>query len=85
MTDQPFGFKVKTPGSSEMPGYTYTWGWEVRLPHQCSTWDIVGGEAWVETSDHAVAIAEFERFIAEAQQALTALREGRAFDAEAQS
>lgn len=86
MTDQPFGFKVTKPGSDTLPsGQTYGWGYRVYLPHQCSDWDIVGYDGYVQTSDQAEAVAELERFIAEAQRALTALREGHEFDAAEQS
>lgn len=79
MTDQPFGFKVKAPESIEMPGYTYTPEWRVYLPHQCDEWQITSS---YDGQPHTEAIAQMERFIAEAQQALAALREGRKFDAE---
>jgi hypothetical protein len=84
MTDQPFGFKVKAPYRYDVYGdgkQIVDYHWRVALPHQCDDWEI--------TSDYhgqpqPEAIAQMERFIAEAQQALTALREGRAFDAEEQ-
>ena len=41
----------------------------VRLPHQCDHWVIT------ETKDRATAIAETERFIAEAREALAVLKE----------
>lgn len=79
MSDQRFGFTVQHPklGSS--------WdtddpirdgeGWQVYLPHQCSSWDIAGDG--YEGVPHAEAVAELERFIAEAQVALAALRAER--------
>lgn len=70
-----FGFTVE-------PESIWTWdaagyrevgsGWRVRLPHQCDSWDIAGeSQAGVP---HAEAVAALERFIAEAQIALTELR-----------
>lgn len=41
----------------------------VQLPHQCDAWQI----AW--HADKAAAITQLEKFIAEAQVALTRLRE----------
>jgi hypothetical protein len=51
--------------------------WQVHLPHQCDNWEIIGGD--YSGASQAEAVAELERFIAEAQQALVALREGREF------
>lgn len=49
-------------------------GWRVYLPHQCDTWDIAG--EFAEPVPVEVAVAELERFILEAQEALAALRRG---------
>ena len=43
--------------------------WSVSLPHQCDEWDIDA-----DASDYADSVAALEKFIAEAQQALEALR-----------
>lgn len=51
-------------------------GWWVALPHQCDEWVIAGD--WSGT-DHAEAVASLTEFIAEAQEALAALREQREF------
>lgn len=59
--------------------------WSVFLPHQCETWDIAGegdpddpyaGDSCVP---HAEAVAELEKFIAEAQEALEALKAEREY------
>jgi hypothetical protein len=50
--------------------------WAVYLPHQCDDWNVTDYGA-----PQGQAVAELERFIAEAQQALAALREGREFGA----
>lgn len=42
--------------------------WSVYLPHRCDDWDIV------DTGGYAEPVAALEKFIAEAQQALEALR-----------
>jgi len=49
-------------------GSEYTEYWTVSLPHQCDEWEIVPYDF------HAPAVAALEKFIAEAQQALEALR-----------
>ena len=72
MIEEPFGFGVERKGDR----------WQVCLPHQCGEWNITGedeeerdwGEAYVS---HADAIDSLEAFIAEAQDALSALREQR--------
>lgn len=46
--------------------------WKVYLPHQCEEWEITGH---AETLDSA--IVSLEQFIAEANEALEALRERR--------
>lgn len=50
-------------------------GWHVRLPHQCDAWDIAGAD--FSAASREEAIIELEEFIAEARQALAALREER--------
>ena len=49
-------------------GREYTEYWTVSLPHQCDEWEIVPYDF------HGPAVAALEKFIAEAQQALEALR-----------
>jgi hypothetical protein len=69
---EPFDFKVThVLDDDEQP----TDEWSVRLPHQCEPWDIAGG--YYKGVPHADAVAEVERFIAEAQSALAALVERR--------
>jgi hypothetical protein len=63
------GEKVNAAGESE--------GWMVYLPHQCASWDIVGDDGY-DGLEHSAAVARMELFVAEAEQALTALRERRA-------
>lgn len=71
----PFGFEVRW----EPPYYDGDeTGWSVALPHQCDGWDIAG-EGYHPEADHAVAVAELERFLAEGQAALDALRARRTF------
>jgi hypothetical protein len=53
--------------------------WYVYLPHQCDEWTITGSYSYDYAPEQSEAVAELERFIAEAQQALAALREGREF------
>jgi hypothetical protein len=47
--------------------------WRVQLPHQCDAWSIAGDGYDGEPYDKA--IASLETFIAEAQQAMVALRQ----------
>lgn len=52
--------------------------WVVYLPHQCSSWCVVGDHAYAATDDgveHGEAVVTMERFVAEAQAALDALRD----------
>jgi hypothetical protein len=55
----------------------------VWLPHQCDKWEITGGDAESGRADayasRADAIAEFERFVDEATEALEALRKGATY------
>lgn len=68
---QPFRFRVYHRTGD---------GWYVSLPHQCTTWDIVGDRDGITGGEpRDVAVAELERFIAEASQALDALRDGREY------
>jgi hypothetical protein len=71
-----FDFVVRHYDASDRHGRSE--GWVVYLPHQCDSWDIAGEDGWT-TVPHEQAIAELERFIAEAQQALEALRAGRQY------
>jgi hypothetical protein len=81
MPNRPFGFTVEVIRKRYDPAIG-DWcqldppEWRVYLPHQCQTWDVAGDD-----SDYGdpqeVAVAELERFIAEAQQALVALRAGQ--------
>jgi len=72
MVEESFEFRVKRRDDL----------WSVYLPHQCGEWNITGedeeerdwGEAYVS---HADAIDSLKAFIAEAQDALSALREQR--------
>ena len=52
--------------------------WYVALPHQCDSWDIVPRDAdpyrGSDGAPHEQAVADMELFIAEAQQALAALK-----------
>ena len=57
-----------TKGILDADGQPQTY-YTVRLPHQCDHWVIT------ETPDRATAIAETELFIAEAREALAALKE----------
>ena len=52
-------------------------GWRVFLPHQCDEWDIAGDR--YEYVSHAEAVAELRSFVAEANDALTALYAERQF------
>ncbi len=70
-----FGFCVRRARDYETNEPT---GWAVRLPRQCDDWDIVGEFSRGEP-DHAAAVAEFERFLAEGARALEALRAEREF------
>lgn len=61
--------------------------WAVFLPHQCESWDIAGeGDEYnhlcVVGVPHAEAVAALELFIAEAQQALEALKAERELNAD---
>jgi hypothetical protein len=49
--------------------------WLVHLYHQCDEWDIAGEGYSGDGVSHAVAVANTEAFVAEAQRALAALRE----------
>lgn len=66
---EPFGFKIRYSAET---AYDPIAGWRVYLPHQCDSWDIAG-EYWAPVPRED-AIAELERFIAEAQATLAELR-----------
>lgn len=51
--------------------------WLVYLPHQCDSWVISSEDTWGGYEPHDVAVARLEAFIAEAADALAALRERR--------
>ena len=57
--------------------------WGVQLPHQCDSWQITGSKDeegyWQDVAGHEQATADLERFIAEANEALAALRERREY------
>jgi hypothetical protein len=83
---QPFGFTVQRTdhlyGEPVVDGtltkYPHPEGlWRVSLPHQCDEWVISAGRAYADGVSHTEAVAELERFIAEAQEALAALRKER--------
>ena len=88
-TDRKFGFTVEPVGHRYERAPAEEGGklqrlaadppyWAVYLPHQTDQWGIAGyGRG--QGRPHAEAVAQLERFIAEAQQALAALREGREF------
>ena len=73
-TVRPFGFTVKrATRTGSGPD-----DWCVFLPHQCEDWDITGdGEHYAAGPPHAEAVADLAAFIAEAQNALDALKERR--------
>lgn len=78
MSEQPFGFTVARAevrefraGKSVVLGP----GWRVYLPHQCDEWDIPDRFS----VPHGEAVARLEAFIAEAAEALEALRRGEEF------
>jgi hypothetical protein len=65
--------------------------WQVYLPHQCDSWAILTEWAapgtenqtspwpWMTGGSQADAVAALERFIAEAQEALAALKAGQEY------
>jgi hypothetical protein len=53
--------------------------WHVWLPHSCGEWMIVGWHDNRVGSPKDVAVAELEGFIAEAQEALAALKAGQEY------
>lgn len=74
-TPTAFGFTVKQKPIHRSPagpdqGHP---GWVVYLPHQCDSWCIAAGFSELEGVPHAEAVAELERFIAEACAARDAL------------
>jgi hypothetical protein len=78
MSTNEFGFRVRHPRDWE--DSITSDNWIVELPHQCDAWTIAGDE--YDGGTHAEAVAELERFIAEAQAALVALREERELNAD---
>lgn len=77
----PFGFKVQYHSADPWDEESKP-GWSVSLPHQCDAWDVAGSE--YEPMPGVEAVAELERFIVEAQEALIALRAGKPFRAGAE-
>lgn len=76
MTTTEFGFTARRPFVWDDEGNPVSAtgdSWVVCLPHQCGAWEIAGED--YEPADHATAVAALERFIAEAEDALDALRE----------
>jgi hypothetical protein len=67
-----FGFKVKHEEASNNRHAR----WVVELPHQCDAWQITP-DTYEEPVTHTQAVESLEQFIAEAQEALDALREKR--------
>lgn len=77
MTDPTFEFQV---AHIEADDGHHPEGWAVTLPHQCGPWSIAGERYSPESREDC--IQELERFIGEAQDALTALIEGRELNRE---
>lgn len=78
MPEERFGFTVRrrpVRGFKSRPYREMGAGWWVYLPHSCEEWDIAGGR--YSGVPHEEAVARLERFIAEAQVALAALRDER--------
>lgn len=75
-----FGFMVDrvSKWDQEARQSVVTDTWCVWLPHQCGAWEIAGEDGY-EGMTQDEAAAELERFIAEAQRALAALRLGESF------
>lgn len=73
-----FGFSVKRE-NRRFQAAARDGSWCVFLPHQCDAWDIAGETdgAHMDGVPHAEAVAALELFIAEAQQALEALKAER--------
>jgi hypothetical protein len=64
-----FGFKIVFDKEDESDAEC----WKVQLPHQCDEWSISAGSAYAWATA-AEAIGRLERFIGEAESALTKLR-----------
>ncbi|MEY9876611.1 hypothetical protein ABH931_006121 [Streptacidiphilus sp. MAP12-33] len=77
MTAREFGFAVEHY-ESMCEGDAPT-GWKVSLPHQCDRWRIDKEFSTSDPSPQADALAELDRFIAEAQAARAALAAGQPF------
>lgn len=70
-----FGFAVRRePADIDGPDQ-----WKVSLPEQHDAWTITGRDYYDSPLPHADAVAALERFIAEANEALTALRAEKEF------
>lgn len=74
--DGPWGW-IEDPARPRPPK---TDDWLVYLPHQCDAWVISSEDVWYGYEPHDVAVSRLEAFIAEATEALTALRERRETD-----
>ena len=71
MAKETFGFTIeRDPFNFD---HEYGKSWLVHLPHQCDEWAIVE-ESWPEPTTRTDAIAELERFVAEATWALETLK-----------
>ncbi len=80
MPEDKFGFQVSHKPEKKAPGEKghSPAGWRVELPHQCDSWEIAPHDDYGHVP-HADAVAGLEAFIAEAHEALAALRDGREF------
>lgn len=79
MPEERFGFTVQRKPIRDFdswPTREVGVGWWVCLPHSCEEWDIAG-DKYDGGVPHEEAVARVERFIAEAQVALAALRAER--------
>lgn len=70
----PFGFEVKLI-DKDWRDNPLPPTWAVALPHQCDDWDIAGEDG--KGVSHERAVADLERFIAEAREALQDLKAER--------
>lgn len=78
---EKFGIRVQHPRDYNDDGdlvVSDATTWRVFLPHQCDDWDIAGGR-WDGGESKVDAVASLEKFIAEAQEALEALKAQREY------
>lgn len=80
-----FGFTVKKhmkyipdPRGWKYGRREWNGNWDVYLPHSCDSWEIAGDEMG-EGGTYGDAVSDLEAFIAEAQEALVALKEKREY------